>query len=151
MADKSPLEIVNAFCAAWQRGDIEELMSYFAEDAIYHNVPVAPIQGKAAIKQGFLAFASLMDGIELIMVRTAATGPVVFNERIEPAYSRLVVENVAGAPVTQGTVTVDPEDARKVAVTLGPLPAGRYTVRYRVLSVDGHIVESQITFTVRDR
>ena len=83
MADKSPLEIVNAFCAAWQRGDIEELMSYFAEDAIYHNVPVAPIQGKAAIKQGFLAFASLMDGIELIMVRTAATGPVVFNERID--------------------------------------------------------------------
>lgn len=83
MAEKSPLEIVNAFCAAWQRGDIDELMSYFAEDAIYHNVPVAPIQGKAAIKQGFLAFASLMDGIELIMVRTAATGPVVFNERID--------------------------------------------------------------------
>ena len=76
---------------------------------------------------------------------------LVFNERIEPAYSRLVVENAAGAPVTQGTATVDPEDARKVAVTLGPLPAGRYTVRYRVLSVDGHIVESQITFTVRDR
>lgn len=79
----SPLETVNAFCAAWQRGDIEELMSYFAEDAIYHNVPVAPIQGKAAIKQGFLAFASLMEGIELIMVRTAATGSVVFNERID--------------------------------------------------------------------
>lgn len=81
--EKSPLEIVNAFCAAWQRGDIEELMSYFAEDAIYHNVPVAPIQGKAAIKQGFLAFASLMDGIELIMVRTASNGPVVFNERVD--------------------------------------------------------------------
>ena len=80
---KSPLEIVNAFCAAWERGDIEELMSYFADDAIYHNVPVAPIQGKAAIRQGFLAFASLMDGIKLIMVRTAATGPVVFNERID--------------------------------------------------------------------
>lgn len=79
----SPLETVNAFCAAWQRGDIEELMSYFAEDAIYHNVPVAPIQGKAAIKQGFLAFARLMEGIELIMVRTAATGSVVFNERID--------------------------------------------------------------------
>ncbi|WP_420468442.1 limonene-1,2-epoxide hydrolase family protein [Panacagrimonas sp.] len=79
----SPLETVNAFCAAWQRGDIEELMSYFAEDAIYHNVPVAPIQGKEAIKQGFLAFASLMEGIELIMVRTAATGSVVFNERID--------------------------------------------------------------------
>jgi copper resistance protein C len=74
-----------------------------------------------------------------------------FNERIEPAYARLVVENAAGTPVEQGDVTVDSEDARRVAVTLGSLPAGRYTVRYRVLSVDGHIVESQLTFTVRGR
>lgn len=86
-----------------------------------------------------------------VLSQPPARVELVFNERIEPAYSRLVVENAAGAPVTQGNGSVDPEDARKVAVTLGPLPAGRYTVRYRVLSVDGHIVESQLTFTVRDR
>ena len=74
-----------------------------------------------------------------------------FNERIEPAYAHLVVENAGGAAVDQSDVVVDREDARRVVVTLGPLPAGRYTVRYRVLSVDGHIVESQLTFTVRDR
>jgi limonene-1,2-epoxide hydrolase len=80
---KSPLEIVNEFCAAWKRGNIDELMSFFAEDAIYHNVPVPPMQGKAAIREAFLGFAKLMDGIELFMVRTAANGPVVFNERID--------------------------------------------------------------------
>ena len=74
-----------------------------------------------------------------------------FNERIEPAYAHPVVQNAAGAPVDQSDVVVDREDARKVVVTLGPLPAGRYAVRYRVLSVDGHIVESQLTFTVRGR
>ncbi len=80
---KSPLETVNDFCAAWQRGDIEELMSFFAEDAVYHNVPVPEVRGKAAIKEAFLAFAKLMDGIELIMLRTAENGPVVFNERVD--------------------------------------------------------------------
>jgi methionine-rich copper-binding protein CopC len=74
-----------------------------------------------------------------------------FNERIEPAYARLTVEADGGARVDRADVTVGPEDARKVSVTLGSLPAGRYTVRYRVLSVDGHIVESQLTFTVRGR
>jgi hypothetical protein len=29
------------------------------------------------------------------------------------------------------------------------LAPGRYTVRYRVLSVDGHVVESSFTFTVK--
>jgi methionine-rich copper-binding protein CopC len=29
------------------------------------------------------------------------------------------------------------------------LPAGAYTVKYRVLSVDGHVVEAELTFTVR--
>lgn len=80
---KSPLEIVNDFCAAWQRGDIEELMTYFADDAIYHNVPVPAVQGKAAIREAFLSFAKLMDGIELIMLRAAENGPVVFNERVD--------------------------------------------------------------------
>ena len=29
------------------------------------------------------------------------------------------------------------------------LDPGRYTVRFRVLSVDGHVVESSYTFTVK--
>lgn len=76
-------KIVNDFCAAWARKDIDELMSFFAEDSVYHNIPVAPIHGKSAIREGFLAFAKLMDSIELILVNTAANGNVVFNERID--------------------------------------------------------------------
>jgi len=37
---KSPEQIVRDFCAAWSRKNIDELMSYFACDAVYHNIPV---------------------------------------------------------------------------------------------------------------
>ena len=74
-----------------------------------------------------------------------------FSERIEPVYARLTVEDPGGTRVDNGEVTVDPDDPRKVSVALGTLAPGHYTVRYRVLSVDGHIVESQLAFTVRGR
>jgi methionine-rich copper-binding protein CopC len=37
------------------------------------------------------------------------------------------------------------------ALVSSPLAPGRYTVRYRVLSVDGHLVEAAFPFTVGTR
>jgi methionine-rich copper-binding protein CopC len=41
------------------------------------------------------------------------------------------------------------DDPVRLSVGLRPLPAGTYTVRYRVLSVDGHVVEGEFPFTLR--
>ena len=79
----SPEAIVKRFCEAWKRGDIEELMSFFAADAVYHNIPVPPVKGAKAIREAFLAFAKLMDSIELENLNVAANGNVVFTERID--------------------------------------------------------------------
>jgi limonene-1,2-epoxide hydrolase len=79
----SPQEIVTRFCDAWRRGDIEELMSFFAADAVYHNIPVQPVRGAAAIREAFLGFAKLMDSIEIENLHVAANGNVVFTERID--------------------------------------------------------------------
>ncbi len=79
----SPEAIVTRFCEAWKRGDIEELMSFFAADAVYHNIPVPPVKGAKAIRDAFLAFAKLMDSIELENLNVAANGNVVFTERID--------------------------------------------------------------------
>ena len=38
--------IVRDFCAAWGRADIEALMDAFAEDAVYHNMPMAAARGE---------------------------------------------------------------------------------------------------------
>jgi len=74
-----------------------------------------------------------------------------FNERLEPAYSRASVTDEAGAQVDLRDAAVSAEDPRRISVSLPPLAPGRYTVRFRVLSVDGHVVESRLTFTVKDR
>lgn len=72
-----------------------------------------------------------------------------FNERLEPAYSSLTVETEAGERVDRGDVTVGPDDPRKLSLTLPALEPGRYVVRFRVLSVDGHVVESSFAFRVK--
>jgi limonene-1,2-epoxide hydrolase len=73
---------VRAFLAAWPRKKLDELMSYFTDDAVYHNVPVAPIKGKAEIRKVFEGFLGAFS-IELIVVNAAAAGNVVFTERID--------------------------------------------------------------------
>ena len=74
-----------------------------------------------------------------------------FNERLEPAFSSVSVWSSAGTQVDAGNARVGPDDAKRLSVTLPPLPPGAYSVRYRVLSVDGHVVDSSFSFTIRDK
>ena len=71
-----------------------------------------------------------------------------FSERLEPAYASASVWNEAGKQVDGGDAKVDASDPSLLSVSTLNLGPGRYTVRYRVLSVDGHVVESSYTFTV---
>ena len=72
-----------------------------------------------------------------------------FNERLEARFCHLAVWNAAGQQVDSGDTRVDPENPKQLSVSLPALAPGIYTVKYRVLSVDSHIVEDQFSFTVR--
>lgn len=85
------------------------------------------------------------------LVDSPARVELVFNERLEPAYARLSVEDTAGLRVDLGDVTVAADDSRQLRVSLPPLRPGTYTIRFRVVSVDGHVVESSFPFTVKGR
>ena len=74
-----------------------------------------------------------------------------FNERLEPAYSTLSVWSSAEARVDDGKVVVGPDDPRRLSVGVPGLGSGSYVVRFRVLSVDGHVVEGTYPFEVRRR
>ena len=74
-----------------------------------------------------------------------------FNERIEPAYSTVSVWDTGNARVDREDVAVAAADQKLLTVSLQPLRPGAYTVRFRVLSVDGHVVESSFPFTVGAR
>ncbi len=57
--------------------------------------------------------------------------------------------SAAGERVDHGDVSVGPDDPRRLSVTLSALEPGRYVVRFRVVSVDGHVVESSFEFSVK--
>jgi methionine-rich copper-binding protein CopC len=57
--------------------------------------------------------------------------------------------DAAGAQVDLRDARVEPDDPKRLTVGLTPLKRGGYRVRFRVLSVDGHVVESEFSFTVR--
>lgn len=82
------------------------------------------------------------------VARAPARVQLWFNERLEPAYSRVSVRRADGRQVDAGDVRVEPTEPTRLSVGVPPLEAGVYTVTYRVLSVDGHVVDAEFAFTV---
>lgn len=72
-----------------------------------------------------------------------------FNEEIEGAYASLSVIDSADQAVTDAKPEVAADDPKLLTLVLPPLSPGNYTVKFRVLSVDGHVVESTYDFTVK--
>ncbi len=73
-----------------------------------------------------------------------------FNERLESRFSTLSVTDSSGKRVDLDNPKVAAEDPKQLSVEVKSLPAGVYVIRFRVLSVDGHVVEDQFPFTIRE-
>ncbi len=74
-----------------------------------------------------------------------------FNEAIEEKFSVVALEHDGGESITVGKPVVDAKDPRLLKVAVPPLAPGRYTVRYRVLSVDGHVVKHGYMFRIVEK
>ncbi len=79
----SPIEIVRDFCAAFSRMDIEELMSYFAADPVYHNLPGPPAKGSEAVRRTIGSFLKGWQKTDWEILNIAAAGNTVFAERVD--------------------------------------------------------------------
>lgn len=71
-----------------------------------------------------------------------------FTQQLEPAFSRVRVEDATGKAIDKGDSHVDGADRSALAVNVPPLPPGTYRVRWRVVSVDTHVTEGDFTFTI---
>ena len=85
---ESPIELVRSFCAAWTDNlGAAELAAFFTADAVYQNIPLAPVTGRAAIADNIdTVLRPGPPGIESIDFRVlniAANGPVVMTERVD--------------------------------------------------------------------
>ena len=77
-------KVVTEFCNAWPRKNIDELLGFFTDDAVYHNIPLEPAKGKAAIKA--VINTLVLPGVKSLhfkVLRSAGNGNVVFNERVD--------------------------------------------------------------------
>jgi limonene-1,2-epoxide hydrolase len=80
---KSPTQVIQEFCAAWSRLNTDELMTYFTDDAVYHNMPGPPAQGRDAVRKTIDRFLSGWTATSWDVVNIAASGNVVFAERVD--------------------------------------------------------------------
>ena len=78
-----PIDVVRDFCESWVKGDLDAIMAFFTDDAVYHNIPIAPVSGTAAIRETIAGFTAGVDTIEFRVNNIAAAGNVVLTERVD--------------------------------------------------------------------
>ena len=84
-------------------------------------------------------------------VRTPLKVTLRFSQRLESAFSTVQVLDADGKRIDKDDAALGGGDASVLSVSLPPVTPGRYTVKWRVLSVDTHVTEGDFTFTVVDR
>lgn len=74
-------EVVLAFIDGWNRMDWDAVGDAFAEDVVYHNIPMDKIEGKAAA----MAFITGMqaDAVDWEVLSIAENGDRVLTERVD--------------------------------------------------------------------
>lgn len=74
-----------------------------------------------------------------------------FNEEVEKDYASLAILGADKTPLTEVKPHIAADDPKAIVLPLPELAAGKYTVKFRVLSVDGHVVDSSYDFTVKSK
>ena len=77
------IDRVRAFCEAFSRRDTDELLQFFTEDAVYHNMPMPPVRGKDAIRSVLDMFLKPAESVEFVILHVAAVDNAVLTERLD--------------------------------------------------------------------
>ena len=77
----SPEETVTAFVAAWNALDEAAIYGLLADDVVYHNMPLAPVTGLAAVRAHLAAWP--VDECEWELHNIAVRGDMVLTERVD--------------------------------------------------------------------
>ena len=77
-------QLIKDFVAAWCSLDIDRIMDFFTEDAVYINIPMEPANdGKPAIRGFIESFVGNCSKIEFTVHHQVAAGDLVMNERTD--------------------------------------------------------------------
>jgi limonene-1,2-epoxide hydrolase len=79
----TPLEIVNAFMAAAAKRDYDAALALLTDDVEYHNIPLEPVYGPAAVKETIESLLASGSDADWVVHREVAQGDTVMNERTD--------------------------------------------------------------------
>lgn len=78
-----PARVVDAMIAAIERRDLDAAIDHFTDDVEYDNVPMGAVHGHDGVRTALAPFLGRCTGVEWRVLRQAATGDVVMNERVD--------------------------------------------------------------------
>ena len=81
--DSGPMETVEAFLEAFVAMDFDRALPYLVDDVEYTNIPLLTVRGHAGVREVLEPFFAPIHENEFLILRRAATGPVVFLERLD--------------------------------------------------------------------
>ncbi len=104
-----------------------------------------------AVPSSVRAHAALVrsvPGSRSVLTQAPQSLDLCFNEPVELKFSSVTLEDAKGTAIPLGALQAgtDPKCIKVPIQTIGP---GVFTVHYRVLSRDGHVVEYGYQFTVK--
>lgn len=71
------------FIKAFNSKDVDAVMAFFTEDAIYHNMPTGPVQGTQAVRNLITFFVAPAETLDWEILNIASVGSTVLTERID--------------------------------------------------------------------
>jgi limonene-1,2-epoxide hydrolase len=78
------IDLIRRFCDEFAKGSsVDEIVAYFTDDAVYHNIPVEPAHGPEAIKAVFSMFTTGVERMEFKIMNIVGEGDVVLTERVD--------------------------------------------------------------------
>ena len=75
--------VIRDFVAAWTRLDAKEIAAYFSDDGVYHNIPMAPISGRANVEALIAGFIGSWTRTHWDLLHVLCAGNVVIAERVD--------------------------------------------------------------------
>jgi limonene-1,2-epoxide hydrolase len=78
------VDLIRRFCDEFAKGSsVDDIVAYFTDDAVYHNIPVDPAVGHDAILALLNMFMGAIDRLEFQVRNVAAAGNTVLTERVD--------------------------------------------------------------------
>jgi limonene-1,2-epoxide hydrolase len=79
----SPEEVIRAELDAWSRLNVDEIVGYFADDAIWDNVPLGAVSGRDQIRKSVQGYVDRTTQGNIEILNLAVAGNVVLTERVD--------------------------------------------------------------------